>query len=304
MDLLDILRFVTRHPLNASHKGAAVARFVRWQLGSRLGPGAGLVPFVNGSRLLVSRGMRGATGNVYCGLHEFEDMALALHSLRSGDVFVDVGANIGAYSVLAATSGADVLAFEPIPDTYHHLMDNVRQNAFEELIDARNCGVGSSLGTLHFTSTLDTVNHVVSSEESSDDTISVPVPSLDEALAGREPTLLKIDTEGFETEVIAGAEQALARATRLAVIMEANGSGNRYGFDEAALHEQMLQAGFRCYRYAPFERELIAVEGDGLASIDGLGEKEAINMLYVRDAERLASRLRDAAPFRVLNHRI
>ena len=48
MDLLDILRFVTRHPLNASHKGAAVARFVRWQLGSRLVPGPVLVPFVNG----------------------------------------------------------------------------------------------------------------------------------------------------------------------------------------------------------------------------------------------------------------
>lgn len=46
--------------------------------------------------------MTGATGNWYCGLQEYEDMSFVLHALRPGDLFVDVGANIGSYSILAA----------------------------------------------------------------------------------------------------------------------------------------------------------------------------------------------------------
>ncbi len=44
--------------------------------------------------MVVEPGTTGATGNVYCGLHEFEDMALLLHILRKVDRFVDIGANI------------------------------------------------------------------------------------------------------------------------------------------------------------------------------------------------------------------
>ncbi len=70
--------------------------------------------------------MNGATGNFYTGLHEFEDMSFVLHALRSTDVFVDVGANIGSYTVLAAAVvGAQCIAFEPILETYGHLLQNV-----------------------------------------------------------------------------------------------------------------------------------------------------------------------------------
>ena len=45
--------------------------------------------------------MTGATGNIYCGLYEFLDMAFLLHFLRNGDLFGDIGSNIGSYTVLA-----------------------------------------------------------------------------------------------------------------------------------------------------------------------------------------------------------
>ena len=58
-------------------------------------------------------GMTGATGNVYCGLHEFEDMALVLHALRPRDLFVDVGANVGSYTVLGGQPARVALASNP-----------------------------------------------------------------------------------------------------------------------------------------------------------------------------------------------
>jgi hypothetical protein len=87
--------------------------------------------FANDTRLLVCRGMVGATGNLYVGLQEFEEMAFMLHQLRPDDVFVDVGANVGAYTLLAGTAGARCVAFEPVPATFRALRDNVRLNGLQ-----------------------------------------------------------------------------------------------------------------------------------------------------------------------------
>src|SRR5262245_16370264 len=68
---LSSLRFLMEHPLAALGPFAAIARYLRWQLGSRILGEPVVVSFVNDARLLVRRGMTGATGNVYAGLHEY-----------------------------------------------------------------------------------------------------------------------------------------------------------------------------------------------------------------------------------------
>src|ERR1700691_5417356 len=126
---LRTLRFIACHPLNRRAPLRAIGRFVAWQVVTRLQRGAFVVPYVADTRLLVTRGMTGATGNVYCGLHEFEDMAFVLHALRAEDLFVDVCANVGSYTVLAAGAvGARCIAFEPAPRAYRGLLDNLRLN--------------------------------------------------------------------------------------------------------------------------------------------------------------------------------
>ena len=115
--MLTALRHVWRHPLNANGRLSGIGRFARWQIATRLLPGAAVaIPFTDRARLLVSRGMYGATQNVYCGLNDFEDMSFLVHYLRQDDVLWMVGANIGAYTVLAgAAAGARTYAFEPSP---------------------------------------------------------------------------------------------------------------------------------------------------------------------------------------------
>src|SRR5208337_4657605 len=84
-------------------KVAAFYRYGWWQAASRLQETIEY-EWVSGSKLLVKNGMTGATGNIYCGLHEFADLAFLLHLLRPGDLFVDVGANIGSYTCRLSTS--------------------------------------------------------------------------------------------------------------------------------------------------------------------------------------------------------
>jgi hypothetical protein len=106
MGIVNTLCFLLNHPLSQGQKLPTLERFIRWQLGSRMLPAEVVWPFVNDARLIVRPGMTGATGNVYVGLHEFEDMAFLLHYLRPGDLFVDVGANVGSYTVLAGGASA------------------------------------------------------------------------------------------------------------------------------------------------------------------------------------------------------
>lgn len=290
MGLLTTLRFVANHPLNAGRKFDALGRFTRWQISARLLPGSAVaVPFVNHSRLLITPGMTGATGNIYTGLHEFEDMGFLLHVLRKDDLFVDIGANVGSYTVLAgAAIGARCLSVEPLPATYDHLLDNIYLNRIQDRVTALNIGLGREEGTLRFSSGLDTMNHVLAEDESGLPATEVPVRRLDAIIGDAEPAVLKIDVEGFETEVILGAEATLARPSLLAVIMELNGSGQRYGYDEAAIHQTMLGHGFQTFSYRPFTRELVALDSTNAASG---------NTLYLKNVEQVAERVKSAPSF-------
>lgn len=295
-DLPGVLRFVWNHPLTRGQRADALVRLVRWQVGSRLAPGPVVVDFVGGSRLLVRPGMAGATGNVYAGLHDFEEMSFVLHALRPGDTFVDVGANVGSYTVLAsAVAGADCLAIEPVPSVFECLCDNVALNRVRHKVRCLNLAAGARPGTASFTSTLDTVNRVALASDSGAGLIRVPVSTLDEVAGETRPAVVKIDVEGYETEVVSGAERVLDRAELSAVIMELNGAGAAYGFDEAALNRRMLDRGFRTFSYLPFERRLVEVSREG---------SSAVNAIYVRNLELVAERVRTARAFSVLGHTV
>lgn len=283
-DVAHTLRYIFGHPLNRKHPAATLGRVLRWQIGSRLMPGAVAVPFVDDTRLLVKRGMTGATGNVYCGLHEFEDMALVLHALRPGDVFVDAGANVGAYTVLAAGgAGSHVVAAEPVATTFARLLDNIRINNLTSLVEPHQVALGATVGVTEFSLTLDTVNHIVTEAEASTQRQTIPISTLDTLLGGRSPALMKIDVEGYETPVIAGAQHALHSPNLLGIIMEFNGSGRRYGYDEAALRRTMLEMGFEPFQYEPYTRSLHRANG-----------VDSANTLYVRNIEKLAERVKSA----------
>jgi FkbM family methyltransferase len=233
--------------------------------------------------MIVSPGMTGATGNLYCGLHEFHDMGFMLHFLRRDDQFVDIGANIGSYTILAAAHvGASTISIEPVPTTYDHLMNNILINRIQDRVKAFNVALGSSKGLLNFTTSFDTVNHVATKEEK--DTIEVKVEVLDELLENsKTPTLLKIDVEGFETEVIKGAMKTLLKNELKAIIIELNGSGARYGYDESKIKDVLMEAGFKSCSYDPFLRSVS--ESEALSSH---------NTIYVRDMKFVNDRVSKA----------
>lgn len=288
--LLTVIRWIIRQPLNRGNKQKALKRFLQWQLNVRINPYPIILPWVNGVKLIVKRGMTGATGNLYAGLHDFEDMSFLLHLLRDEDMFMDIGSNIGSYTILA--SGAircRSIAIEPIPSTYEHLKNNIAVNRMEDRVEALNIGLGSKHSTLLFTNTQDTVNHVAVDGEK--DTTEVSVQTLDGILKSCTcPLLIKIDVEGFETEVLLGGKNTLNNPDLKAVIIELNVSGARYGYKDADIHAMFITAGFRPYAYEPFTRQLTELNA----------YSDESNTIYIRDVDFVKNRIRVSDAFKVL----
>jgi len=283
-----ILHDLLNHPPGRRDQLGTLARFIRWQVGSRMLRQAVAMPFVDSTRLLLRTGMHGMTMNVYVGLHEFEDMLFVLHLLRKDDEFLDVGANAGEYAVLAAGRGAKVLAIEPVSTTYEQLLDNIHLNRFHDRIDARHMGVGSEPGELQFSTQTGPTNHVLAPGEAGDHAVTVAVDALDTIAAGWAPTMIKIDVEGFEANVIRGATMLLAQDSLQAVLIELNGLGARYDFSDADIHAQLLKYGLSPMHYDPVARKLHALED----------HRTEGNTLYVRASVELDQRLKQAQPFR------
>jgi len=287
MNIFSILKFISNHPLSKKHKLKAFTRFLKWQVTQTINPHAVVYPFIGTTKLWVRKGMTGATGNIYTGLHDFEDMSFLLHFLRAGDMFIDIGANIGSYTILAAgVAGASCIAIEPVPQSFEILKKNISLNKLPGKVTALNMAIGSQKGILSFTKHLDTINHVILDNDNKNGYPLIKIPSdrLDAVLTGKQkPSLIKIDVEGFEQEVINGATTLLGDKTLQAIIIELNGSGGRYGYDEKKIHEQIKGYGFSSYQYRPFNRELVSITGF-----------ENLNTIYLKDIDFVKARLRSA----------
>ncbi|RYG18098.1 MAG: FkbM family methyltransferase [Chitinophagaceae bacterium] len=290
--LLRTFRFFNSHPIAKRNKFSAYQRFLWWQLRSRLNENKlFIIPFVDGTRFFAKRRLTGITGSIYTGLQDFEEMSFLLHFLRKEDCFFDVGSNVGAYSILASgVRGSKTLAFEPNSQTFSLLRKNISLNSLDNIVHCENKAVGSKHGKLNFTVDGDTTNHVISEEEVSLPSIEVPIVPLDDYAAKHQPAIMKIDVEGFETEVICGAQSILDQQNLKVILIELNGSGGRYGFDESEIHKKLQNLCFEPYTYDPFSRSLKKENTFG-----------QFNTLYIRDVDFVINRIKGSQPFRIWN---
>jgi FkbM family methyltransferase len=265
-----------KHPLNFKNKFKALLNFVKWQVRLRLvNPCEIVVSFTSKSKFIVKKGRTGLTGNLYCGLHEFEDMMFLLHFLRSEDHFFDIGANVGSYSILANSHvGAKTISFEPLPATVELLKNNKAINDSNESWKIEQLAIGDKENSLWFTSDRDTMNQIVE-ESYQGNKIKVDVISLDQYCNEHEivPSLIKVDAEGFDENVIVGGENTLTNELVKALIIES---------DTEIVKIKLSNAGFEPYTYEPFSRKL------------SKGYNSGTNQIYIKDLELIQDRIKNA----------
>jgi FkbM family methyltransferase len=167
--------------------------------------------------------------------YEPEMSAAIRRLLGPGDVFLDVGANIGYFSVLAGTIVGDtghVAAFEPHPVALATLRSAIAVNGLSGVVHVVEAAVGSAEGTTPLflsddpvLSTIDPARSPARDHFTFDRSIDVRQITLDAWLGERQelaPRIraIKIDVEGAEADVVNGMRRTLAACPRAAILCE------------------------------------------------------------------------------------
>jgi len=207
------------------------------------------------------------------------EVELMKRFLKKGDTAIDVGANAGIYTQVMAHSVGDegrIYAFEPSPKTYKILERNLAK--FSNTI-LSNSAVGSSNGTANFYVTYqsglsglgDTGRGTVLHTE------NVPLIRLDDYLKEkqiRKVDFLKIDVEGFEGDVLRGAENLLRQCSPVIMVELDKKNFAAHGFSRKEVFYFMSNLGYEAYSINRAERSL--------NKFDKNGENKSVNFLFIR----------------------
>ena len=204
-------------------------------------------------------------------------MCFAAHFLQPDDLFVDGGANIGAWTVLAAShAGANVLAVEPAPDTLRVLRANIALNGLESKVTVAPVALSDRSGETGMGGT-GLTRSMKSTDECRGDDLLVPMRTLCDLLEERAPALVKLDLEGNELPALRGAGTWLTQRKVLAWSLEANSE-----HEAIALNEFMSAAGYEMRYYQPSSRKLVRELPDPCWQF---------NLIFVRDVVEAEARL-------------
>ena len=199
------------------------------------------------------------------GNFEYGSEKLFRELLEPDMVVLDVGANLGIYTLHALSAGCEVYSFEPVPRTYEIMRQNIKANGFADTGKAHtfNCAVSDNDKPVSFYYNVKMCGHsnMFEAEGDSDREISVDCVVLDDLLADiPHIDVVKIDVEGAEYNVLSGMKKILDRNPGVRILIEF-----------APTH--IIRAGrkpedlLRLFKELGFSKKLISGSGE-LAEVD------------------------------------
>ncbi len=192
---------------------------------------------------------------IYKGFEETEIQFLK-ETLQEGDYFLDIGANIGLFSLFAAErvgKSGKVIAFEPAPDTFQKLTENVKINNFTN-VELHNLGVSDQVAKIPFfvsQNGYDAWNSFGNLTNKSETIATeVEVKPLDRFLSTIDAAkikLVKIDVEGWEKFVLKGGEHFFKTQQPVVMMEFTESTCFEVGYMVQELYDIMETYGYRWY---------------------------------------------------------
>jgi FkbM family methyltransferase len=195
--------------------------------------------------------------------------------VKPGTVVVDVGANVGIYTLLAAKlleGTGKIYSFEPTPRIYEILRDNVQVNSFLELgiVQLHQVAVTDRSGKARLSIfNNDSGHNTLFRDGKADDEIDVATTSLDEILATQERVdIVKIDAEGAEPLIVRGMQQVIKRNPKIRILLEfAPVHLKRAGSSPLEVLDEFASFGFDIRRIDDVNGDLLSVTPGELAEV-------------------------------------
>ena len=155
------------------------------------------------------------------------EMALLASHLGAGGIAVDIGANIGLYTLAMARQVGPhgrVFAFEPAPANFALLTQNVESNGYSAIVTASRTAITDRSGLARFALN---AHNAGMHRLAPDGAVEVETTRLDDLLAGQRVDFVKIDVEGAEVAVLRGMQSIIAANPGIALLVEYNEAGLR-----------------------------------------------------------------------------
>jgi FkbM family methyltransferase len=204
--------------------------------------------------------------SLYTGKYDDARICFFIQLMNEGSVFVDVGANVGFYTVplgrAARQKQGKVIAFEPVPSNFRRLRENVKINQLDKFVSIIPVGLSSSSGPATITLREDFVlggetgNAAILIEDGAD--VKFPVQQIQletlDSLCGSHIDrldLIKIDVEGHEDHVLKGARNAIERHRPIVMIEIGGDYYRRRGVDLYTEVCSLLPQDYRAYLPVP-----------------------------------------------------
>jgi FkbM family methyltransferase len=205
------------------------------------------------------------SGNIaFNGFYEWGLSQRIADLAQHGSTLVDVGANMGYFSLLWAglNPSGNVISVEASPRNVGIIQQNVKQNGFDGRIQLIPKAAGDRAGTIEFDAGPESQTGWGGiAAQATATSIKVPIVRLDEELGDREIDVLKVDVEGADTWVLLGCEELLKQRRIGTIFFEQNVPRmQNLGIDPKLAVTFLEDHGYRC-RQAGDEDEWMAAVG-------------------------------------------
>ena len=240
------LCFALAHPANRGRRLSAVRQAARFELSARLLRRPMIVALGARSKIIADPNETNSPHAVYTNPPNWRQMTTWKRHLRPGDLFVDVGGNIGIYTIFAQDLGATTITIEPNRHNCLRIREHLALNGY--VGEVHNKAAADKPGTVRITDDLDSYNHLLLHEDAGG--TEVEAVTLDSVIGERVVAGLKIDVEGAERLVLEGAARALSeRRIRLIQCEWSAAEVQRtLGETRAPLEALFAHHGYRLYR--------------------------------------------------------
>ena len=237
---------------------------------------------------------------IYCYNFELLERKFVNHFLRPGDIFVDVGANVGLFTLIAAKlvgKKGSVYAFEPCSLTYSRLKYNVNLNKFSNVnchqiaLSDRNCEQDMVLSLDGFDAWNSLAKPTAGQAFSSEviNTMRWDDFVVKHNLQGK-VTLMKIDVEGWETFVLAGGTQTLSREDAPTLLVEFTEKAAKTANSSCKeLYQKLEHLGYKMFVYNPDSKKLIPYKLQA--------DRPHINLIATKQPQMVENRLQTAKKY-------
>jgi len=171
--------------------------------------------YINGSRDFSS------IFNYFFILFDYEEMKFISKLNSNNIIFLDIGANVGIYSMLASVLNfKKIFAFEPNTFVFGNLCKNIKLNYLRVTLE--NKAVGSKLTKVNISKNLNDQNFVTNTKKLDIEIQEVECITIDSLNFFDENLFIKIDVEGYEYEVLKGLTNTFFKNKNIIILIELN----------------------------------------------------------------------------------